>query len=323
MPHKINLCTSVLPDSPFADVIAMALEAGFDGIELRVHDAYHRSLATLEEQGPALRRDLERLGLDIPVLNTYVGINDEPQVHRLIGCAKAMEVPRLRLTLPRSGNAAVAKLSREKEPIPSYEAPGAPLELLRDLRRRLSTLEQLARANGVQILVELHWGTVMSSFTSAHLLLDGFDPAALALTFDPANMVVEGREDWEFGVQLTRTYIANVHVKNAAWTSSGSEWRWHWSPVFDGLVPWPEMIALLQGVHYAGAFAIEDFLTPRSSPTRIVPHLTALRALLATVCRHPPPRRPPYKTFCEARDLQFDRRNTSNLMAFPDMASPN
>src|SRR5215203_1982202 len=108
MSHQINLCTSVLPDITYDDVIAIALEAGYDGIELRVHADSHQTLSVLEEQGTRLKRDLERRGLDVPVLNTYVGVDDTMQVHRLIACAKSMGVPRLRLTLPRSAQAKVA-----------------------------------------------------------------------------------------------------------------------------------------------------------------------------------------------------------------------
>jgi sugar phosphate isomerase/epimerase len=285
MPHQINLCTSILPKNTFDEVIAMALDAGFDGIELRVADNYHQSLTTLEKTGRRLRRSLERRGLDMPVLNTYVGIDDEPQVSRLLACAQKMDVPKLRLTLPVSARASVAMLSREREIIPSYESCLPPVELVDHLRRRLGQLETMARRHGVKVLVELHWGTVMSSFSGAYLLLNGLDPACIALTFDPANMVVEGREDWEFGMELTQAYIDNVHVKNAAWSPRGEGWRWGWSPMFDGLVSWGDTVALLQKIHYEGHFAVEDFLTPRHVKADAVAHLRSVRCTLATLCR--------------------------------------
>ena len=54
------------------------------------------------------------------------------------------------------------------------------------------------------VLLEIHWGTVMSSCTSAHALVRDLDPDAIAITFDPANMVIEGKEDWEYGIELLR-----------------------------------------------------------------------------------------------------------------------
>ena len=285
MPHQMNLCTSVLSNSRFDDAVAIALEAGFDGIELRVHDAYHQSLAALEERGPRLRRALEQRGLDIPLLNTYVGIDDQEQVSRLFACARKMGVPRLRLTLPRSAQASVAKLSREREIIPSYESALEPPQLIRHIRRRLTELESTAHRMRVKVFLELHWGTVMSSFSSAYLLLNGLDPACIGMTFDPANMIVEGREDWEYGLRLARDYIDNVHVKNAAWTPRGSGGCWEWAPVFEGFVDWSGMIALLQRIGYDGHFAVEDFLTGRLDARESMSHLKRVRATLAGLCR--------------------------------------
>ena len=62
----------------------------------------------------------------------------------------------------------------------------------------------------------------MSSFTSAHYLVGDLDPDAVAVTFDPANMVIEGKEDWGYGVQLLREHVANVHIKNVSWLRQGA-----------------------------------------------------------------------------------------------------
>jgi sugar phosphate isomerase/epimerase len=281
MLSSINLCTSILPAFSFSDVVEIALESGYQGIELRVKDDFHQSLAELEQHGPALRRSLEQRGLQIPILNSYAGV-DQP-ADRLIECARRMGVPRLRLVLPRSAKAAVARLSREQEIIPSYAAEGAPQEIFRSVQQALRQLERQARRTGVKILLELHWGTIMSSFTAAWLLLKDFDPGCIGVTLDPANMVVEGREDWEFGIQLMRDYIDNVHVKNAVWSSHGGNWCWHWSPVFDGMVDWSEMLALLDGIGYCGDYAMEDFLTPRGDKAQAQRHLTAARLELEAI----------------------------------------
>jgi len=278
---SINLCTSILPAYSFADAVEIAIESGFHGIELRVKDDFHQSLAELEKHGPALRGSLEQRDLQIPILNSYAGVNEPAD--RLLECARRMGVPRVRLVLPRSARAGVAQLSREQEIIPSYAPDGGPQEVFRSVHRALRQLERQARRTGVKILLELHWGTIMSSFTGAWLLLQDFDPACIGVTLDPANMVVEGREDWEFGIQLLRPYIDNVHVKNAVWSSNRGAWCWHWSPIFDGMVNWSEMIGLLDGIGYSGDYAVEDFLTPRGDKTEAQSHLSAARLELAAL----------------------------------------
>ena len=189
-----------MPRFRYEEAIHVAAQAGFDGIELRVHEEFHQSLQNLERTGPAIRRRLSEMGLEIPVLNSYMGIDDEAGCDRLLLCAARMGVPNVRLVLPRSGAAGVSRLSREREIIPSYDARMNASDLLASVQETLRRLERKAARLGVKVLLELHWGTIMSSFTSAALLLRDLDPAAIGITFDPANMIVEGREDWEFGI---------------------------------------------------------------------------------------------------------------------------
>jgi sugar phosphate isomerase/epimerase len=274
---NINLCTSVLPEFSFSDAVEIAAESGYRGIELRVKQDFHQTLEYLERSGPALRNQLEKKGLHIPVLNSYLPIEDEKSVTRLIHCGGQMSVPLVRVVLPRSARSAVAGQSREKEIIPSYDAKLGAAELFHSVRSTMYHLESKARAAGIKILVELHWGTIMSSFTAADRLLSGLDPDCIGITFDPANMIVEGKEDWEFGLQLNQERIANVHVKNAAWTQSAAGWRWHWTSLRDGMVDWSELIALLDGIGYIGDYAIEDFLTPRQDKRQAIEYLARLR----------------------------------------------
>ena len=282
---KINLCTSVLPQFSFADAVEIAIESGYRGIELRVKQEFHQSLDDLERSGPGLRARLEKRGLRIPVLNSYLPIEDARSVRRLMECGRRMDVPLVRLVLPRSASSAVAALSREKEIIPSYDAKLPAAELFPAVRSTLCELEGEARRAGIRILVELHWGTMMSSFTAADQLLAGLDPACIGITFDPANMVVEGREDWEFGIERNQNWIANVHVKNAAWTRFAAGWRWHWTPLQEGMVDWRELIALLEGVGYTGDYAIEDFLAPRQDKRLAIEYLARLRREFESLLR--------------------------------------
>ena len=127
-----------------------------------------------------------------------------------------------RVTLPRAGKADIGAQALEEAVVPSYEHRARPAEILRSVKASLQSLAKRAKAAGVSALLEIHWGTVMSSFTSAHYLVGDLDPDAVAVTFDPANMVIEGKEDWGYGVQLLREHVANVHIKNVSWLRQGA-----------------------------------------------------------------------------------------------------
>ena len=275
---RMNLCTAVLPTYSFDESIEIALASGYKGIELRVNEDYHKTLGDLEKEGRFLRSKLHRAGLEIPVLNSYIPLEDERSVDRLISCASTMGVPRARVVLPRSCNASVSRLANAREIIPSYESSEDPHLLMKSLRKALHRLEPKAYKAGVQILLELHWGTVMSSFSSAYFLIQDLDPQCIAVTLDPANMVVEGKEDWEFGIKLLRSHIANVHVKNAVWRMEQGKWVWEWAAFGGGMVDWTHIISLLMKNNYQGEYAMEDFMTPDSERNAAVAHLLDARA---------------------------------------------
>lgn len=274
---SMNLCTSVLPKFSFNEAVDIAIQSAYQGIELRVNDNFHKSLEELDQEGFFLRRKLERAGLAVPVLNSYLPVDDEGSVDQLLQVAEKMGVPKVRLVLPRGCHASVARLAQVNEIIPSYEASQEPQQLMVSLRKTLRQLERKAYKAGVQVLLELHWGTVMSSFSSAYCLVNDLDPDCIAITFDPANMMVEGKEDWEFGIKLIRSHLANVHVKNMNWKQTSNGWAWGWAPLNRGMVDWNELISLLQQNGYTGDYAMEDFLVPNADRESAITYLRQAR----------------------------------------------
>jgi sugar phosphate isomerase/epimerase len=259
-------------------VVEIARVSGYQGIELRVDAQYHKSLEQLRREGIRTRRLLEQSRLQLPILSSYIPLDDQRSIDTVLSCCQNMGVPKARLVLPRSAQAAVVRQAQAKAIIPSYDARQEPRALLASVRKTLRRLERQAAVAGVQILLELHWGTVMSSFSSAYLFTHDLDPDCIAITFDPANMLVEGKEDWEFGIKLIQPHLANVHVKNMRWSANHSGWVWAWAPLTEGMVDWRDLIGLLKRNHYAGDYAIEDFLTPKRSKAAATAYLTSARS---------------------------------------------
>lgn len=274
----MNLCTAVLPKFSFNDTVDIAIQSGYQGIELRINSNYHKNLEELDSEGRFLRSKLERAGLAVPVLTSYLPVDDVESVDKLLRGAEKMGVPKVRLVLPRSCHASVSRLAHVKEIIPSYEVLLEPNELMIALRNTLRQLERKAYKIGVKVLLELHWGTVMSSFSSAYFLVHDLDPDCIAITFDPANMMVEGKEDWEFGIKLIRPHLANVHVKNMNWKLTSDGWAWEWASLNRGMVDWNELISLLEQNQYAGDYAMEDFLVPNTDKESAIAYLRQARS---------------------------------------------
>jgi sugar phosphate isomerase/epimerase len=258
--YPFNICSSVLARFSLREVIDIVTTSGLKGIELKVHPEGHKSIDEIERQGVFLRKQFEHAGLDVPVLSSYVAAEDFESVDRLIDCSHQLGAQKIRLVLPKtSGNSAYLQADPNVM-IPSYELDLHPIKTLSRLKTILEKLEKKAYRAGTSFLFELHWGTIMSSFSAAYWLLKDFDPNCMAVTFDPANMVIEGKEDWEYGVSLLSPYIQNVHVKNMVWGLNHAKAFWNWSPIQVGYLNWSEIIGVLTKNGYEGDYAIEDFL---------------------------------------------------------------
>jgi sugar phosphate isomerase/epimerase len=276
MNRSVNICTSTLAGFTLDEALTLAACAGYQGVELRVHGNCHVSLQQLQRRCDEIKRQVEARRLDLQVYSTSFGVNEPGAIEAMTDICLRTGVKYFRVMLPLAGVAAVRNLGSQRATLPSYRESVAPPDLLRNLRLTLQHLSRRTKLAGVCALLEIHWGTVMSSCTSAHALVRDLDPEAIAITFDPANMVIEGREDWEYGIELLRTHLANVHIKNASWVRQSGHWTWQWDGLQQGMVEWPQLFRLLAERGYRGMLALEDFLVPRSYAAALE-HLTALR----------------------------------------------
>jgi sugar phosphate isomerase/epimerase len=290
MNPPVNVCTSTLAAFSLDDALELGAAAGYEGVELLVHGNCHVSLQGLQRRCDEIKRQVEAHRLDLRVYSTCFGVNEPGAIDAMIDICARTGVRYFRVMLPVAGVAAVRNFATDRAVVPSYREGMPAGEVLRNVRLTLRHLARRTKLAGVCALLEIHWGTVMSSFTSAHALVRDLDPEAIAITFDPANMVIEGKEDWEYGIDLLREHLANVHIKNASWVRAGGNWTWQWDGLQQGMVEWPHLFRLLAARGYRGMLAMEDFLVPRTYDAALE-HLVALRREATLLLGQSSPRR--------------------------------
>ena len=271
---KYCVFTVVMGEYPVEDVARELKGLGYDGIEWRVHDDYHISVAEIKQKAAEVRALTEARGLEIPALGAYLNPADIEQVETVFRAARAMNCPAVRIGSARyDGNA-------------PYD------QLLNEATDHLKRVERLSREIGVKALLETHSGTIIPSASAAYRLVSRFDPQHVGVIFDPANMILEGRENWQMGLEILSGYIAHVHVKNLCWLKreddGGMRWEWEYTPLDKGMVHWREAITALRAVAYDGYLSIEDLhggklattgLIQESLPSQDVPEMPILEML--------------------------------------------
>jgi len=260
----MNLCTSTLSGYDFDQAIEIAQLSGCQGIELRISDEYHVSLQQALRNGHSIYQAVKAKNLELSVLNSDISVEDTDAVDQLLKAAVIMRTSQVRVVLPRATHRTEALQSITNEGTLSYENQNQPTEIVDRLRVCLKKLEAKAERAGVQILLELHRGTVMSSFSSAYFLVMDLNPEWIGITFNPANMHVDLNEDWKFGLSLIGNHIANVHVKDVLWKQLDEGRARSWQSLEQRMIDWGELITLLDQTGYTGNYAIEDFIAPQN-----------------------------------------------------------
>lgn len=254
---KFSVQTAVLPELSREQVAQKLGAHGYDGVEWRVHEDYHIAPKELVSRAHEIKRLVDDHGLEVSCLMGYAPLADLAQQRAFAEACALMGCPRYR--------------------------PGAVLydgsRNYRDLYQAtvdaLGSVVEAVSSFGVKPIIETHFGTIAPSAGLAHRLVQHFDPGRIGVNYDPANLIIEGRESWQMGLELLGPYLDYVHAKNIAWVRESGKWRWVFASMSEGQVDWGEVMRALERVGYDGYISFENFhLVPMRSTGYVGEDLT-------------------------------------------------
>ncbi len=260
---KLSVFTVSTPDLTPEELVQAAREAGLHGVEWRFKEVpaeaagekpsyWRNNLCSIdpsssEEQLLRFKRITEAEGLEVASITPYLNSLDLEETERVFSVARLLGAKMIRV-----GAA-------------GYDGSTPYPELYDKTVRYLKEAERLAKQYGVKGVVETHHLTIAPSAGLAHRLVSHCDPDQIGVLYDPGNMVHEGYEQFKMGLELLGPYLAHVHVKNAAWSQTGTRedgtaaWRCEWSSLADGVIDYSRLLQDLKSVGYDGYLGIEDF----------------------------------------------------------------
>jgi len=261
MSWKYAVFSVMCPEHDPKETAALAAAVGLDGIEWRVTKKAPEPIEEVSYwQGNRSTIDIENVEADLtnakaladehqlslPALGTYMQCHELSVVESAMRAAAAVGCPKLRVN------------------IPDYDGSRPYQELFDETRSNFEKVAELAHSHGVQACIEMHMGNITPSAGLAYRLVSNFDPAEVGVIFDPGNMVIEGFENYQLGLELLGPYLSHVHVKNALWVQTGEDegvatWEWRMAPVKKGQANWETIVAALKKVNYDGWLSFEDF----------------------------------------------------------------
>ena len=279
---KHSIFTVVMPEFEVAEAAQKMKEWGYDGAEWRVTNVpspmpsipnyWSANKATVDfaklpKSASEARKLSDAAGLAIPSLATYLGCTDLESVKKAMEAALIMGAPMLRVS------------------VPGYDAKTNYRTLFAKAQADYAKVESLARENKLKACIEIHMGNICPSASAAYRFVSVFDPKHVGVIFDPGNMIYEGMENWQFGLELLGEYLAHVHVKNSGWRIMYGEpngnlvWQPYMATLRAGMVNWSDVLAALRAVKYKGWLSNEDFSSDQATEPKLRDDLGYLKAL--------------------------------------------
>lgn len=262
MAFKYAAFTVMMPEYSISEAAGLLKELGYDGVEWRVHsgpsdtpvqtDFWRGNKATVDierimELAGEVKKISEDNGLEIIGLGTYLSFKLLDDVKRCMEAAAIMGAGSIRVSPPL------------------YDGSKNYNDLLDRALEGYAKIEELAKQYKVQANIEIHPGNICSSASLAYRLVSNFDPEWIGVIIDPGNMIFEGYEKWQMGLEVLGPYLSFVHVKNAVWKENsiledGTKlWKPVVAPLKEGYVSWREVMSMLDKVGFSGWMSLEDF----------------------------------------------------------------
>jgi len=218
---------------------------GFEGVDLTVRPRGHVLPENARSQLVDAVRTLSDLGLSVPLITTGLTSAGDPYATDIFEQAATAGVPNLKLGYW------------------PYRGLGTIHAAVDSAAHALDGIEALAQKTGVRAVIHNHSGNYVSALPPiVWMLIKDRDPAAIGAYVDPGHMVVEGGlGGWKMGLDLLGERIAVAAFKDYLWDTEEDETgKPHLvrrgMPLQKGMVPWPEVVAMLQEAGFEGWISV-------------------------------------------------------------------
>lgn len=279
---KYSVFTVCLPEYAPPEAVKKLKKWGYDGVEWRFTNRpdnvkpssnfWSGNVATVdprywETEIPVVKKLCRQAGLKTPCLAAYAGCDAPRKYEPAIEAAAALGAPLVRVGVPRYDGATGWKKLHT-----------------RALRHYEKVVKYAARFK-VKPVIEIHMGIITASAAAAAEFCGHFSPNKIGVIYDPGNMVYEGYEQYQMGLEMLGKYVAHVHVKNSRWEVVGAD-RYGavtWKPTFaamkNGCVDFEALLKALKATGYNGWLSFEDFNMAKSTDEKLPEDIKYLKAI--------------------------------------------
>ncbi len=236
----MKTCFSTLgcPEWSFSDIVSVASDLGYNGIEIRgiQNELYAPAIELFSPRHiEETKKTLERLSLKIPCLASACNLNDEDDVEKAkayVDTASALGTPYIRLL-------------GDLNPAPSADIS------LKAIAANLEDIIEYAKDKNVMPLIETNG--FFAKTKSLGALLKSFNHPNIGILYDINHPYRFFGEEPAYTIDNLGPFIKHVHIKDSVMEGKTIRYKM----VGEGDLPVAETIELLKKAGYDGYYSLE------------------------------------------------------------------
>ena len=285
---KYSVFTVCIPEYKPADAVQQLKKWGYEGVEWRFYERpenidpkagfWGGNLATIdprhwEKEIPEVKKLCKAAGLATPSLAAYAGCWQPERYEPALAAAAALGAPIVRIG------------------VPGYDPKIGFQKQFKDSLKAYEKVVKVAAKHKVKPVIEIHMNMLAPSASAAFNFCRHFSDKEIGVIYDPGNMIYEGYEQYQMGLEILGKYLAHVHMKNGRWDIVGGtpegavKWSATWAAMKTGFCDFEKLISALKAVGYDGWLSFEDFNAAKKTDEKMPENIKFIQAIEKRVTR--------------------------------------
>jgi sugar phosphate isomerase/epimerase len=225
---SISLFSKHLQWLNYKDMAALAAEIGYDGIDITVRADGHVKPERVKDDLPKAVEAIKQAGLNVYLITTDIRDADDKYAAEVLRTASQLGIKNYRMDWY------------------SYDAKLDTAANIAAIKKRITGIATLNKQYKIHGDYENHTGRFAGPLWDLWEVLKDLEPEWMGCQFDIRHATVDGAEAWPVTLDLLKSHIASITVKDFQWEKVNGKWAIKDVPLGQGMVDFKKYFAQLK-----------------------------------------------------------------------------
>jgi L-ribulose-5-phosphate 3-epimerase len=212
----------------YQDMAKLTADIGFDGIDLTVRPGGHITPENVSMDLPKAVEVIQKAGLKVHTITTDIKTADQPHIEAILKAASRAGITNYRMGWYK------------------YNSEIGVMENIALFNKDFVRMAALNEKYNIQGNYQNHVDRFGNSIWDLWLAMKDINPAYLSSQFDIRHAVIDGADAWPIHMDLIKTHIGSLAIKDFNWKNVNNKWLKENVPLGQGMVDFKKYFALIK-----------------------------------------------------------------------------